>query len=250
MDWERDGITRRVRAHARLRRHRPGLLVRLRQARAHERQEERVRALGGLGAVRAVPARPADPAGRDGRSSATKQLEQYVITMKPGTADILPGLRRRSSATTGCFPGPTIKATRGRAVAGPPDQPERARPQRAPARRRHRSRSSTATRTTRSRTATERLYKYPNVARSATLWYHDHAHGETAPDAVRRPGRRSTCSTTRTTSTLDLPQGDYDVPLMIRTARSTPTGRSATGSTSTAASAATRSWSTARSRRG
>ena len=26
----------------------------------------------------------------------------------------------------------------------------------------------------------ERLYKYPNVARSATLWYHDHAHGETA----------------------------------------------------------------------
>ena len=26
----------------------------------------------------------------------------------------------------------------------------------------------------------ERLYKYPNVQRSATLWYHDHAHGETA----------------------------------------------------------------------
>jgi plastocyanin len=27
---------------------------------------------------------------------------------------------------------------------------------------------------------TERLYEYPNVARSATLWYHDDAHGETA----------------------------------------------------------------------
>ena len=46
---------------------------------------------------------------------------------------------------------------------------------------------------------TERLYKYPNVQRQATLWYHDHAHGETAQTLFaglaafylrRRSGRR------------------------------------------------------------
>ena len=116
----------------------------------------------------------------------------------------------------GLFPGPTIRATRGRDGRGPPDQPDSGRdlnvhlhggvtepqfdghPHDAIA------------------TGTERLYEYPNVARSATLWYHDHAHGETRQDAVRRAGRRSTSSTTRTTRRSTCPQGDYDVPLMIQ----------------------------------
>ena len=42
-------------------------------------------------------------------SSATKQLEQYVITMKPGKADILPGLETPVLGYNGLFPGPTIK---------------------------------------------------------------------------------------------------------------------------------------------
>ena len=48
---------------------------------------------------------------------ATKQLEQYVLTMKPGTADILPGLETPILGYDGLFPGPTIRATRGRAGA-------------------------------------------------------------------------------------------------------------------------------------
>ena len=61
----------------------------------------------------------------------------------------------------------------------------------------------------------ERLYKYPNVQRAATLWYHDHAHGETAQTLyaglaafyiVDDPDEED----------LELPHGDYDVPLMIQ----------------------------------
>ena len=99
--------------------------------------------------------------------------------MKPGTAEILPGLQTPILGYDGRFPGPTIRATRGRAVnvtqrnqSGRElnvhlhggvtlpqfdGHPHDAIPN-----------------------GTERLYKYPNVARSATLWYHDHAHGETA----------------------------------------------------------------------
>ena len=160
---------------------------------------------------RDVPIPPVATAGR-----ATKKLEQYVITMKPGTADILPGLQTPILGYNGLLPGADDQGPARARGPDPPAQPERPR-------------RSTCTCTAASPQpqfdghphdaippARERLYKYPNVAHSATLWYHDHAHGETAPDAVRRARRRSTCSTTRTTSTLDLPQGDYDVPLMIQ----------------------------------
>ena len=73
--------------------------------------------------VRSASSTPFDPFQRDvpippvaTPTSATKQLEQYTITMKPGTADILPGLDTPVLGYNGLFPGPTIKATRGREV--------------------------------------------------------------------------------------------------------------------------------------
>jgi FtsP/CotA-like multicopper oxidase with cupredoxin domain len=134
--------------------------------------------------------------------------------MQPGTAEILPGLQTPILGYDGRFPGPTIRATRGRAVevrqrnAGgrelnvhlhggvtPPQfdgHPHDGIPN-----------------------GTERLYKYPNIQRAATLWYHDHAHGQTAKTlfaglaafyVVEDPDEAE----------LDLPQGEYDVPLMIQ----------------------------------
>ncbi|HET6548656.1 MAG TPA: multicopper oxidase domain-containing protein, partial [Solirubrobacter sp.] len=144
----------------------------------------------------------------------SKRREQYVLTMQPGTAEILPGLQTPILGYDGRFPGPTIRATRGRAVevrqrnasgrelnvhlhggVTPPQfdgHPHDGIPD-----------------------GTERLYKYPNVQRGATLWYHDHAHGQTAKTlfaglaafyVVEDPDEAE----------LGLPQGEHDVPLMIQ----------------------------------
>src|SRR5262249_45123231 len=42
--------------------------------------------------------------------------DRYVLTMKPGTADILPGYTTPILGYDGRFPGPTIQAVRGRPV--------------------------------------------------------------------------------------------------------------------------------------
>ena len=190
MDCERDRHHPPLRARARLRRRRPRVLVRLRQAHAADRRaHERVRARLAVEPVRSRSSATCRSRRSRGRSRAAAALEQYVLTMQPGTAEILPGLqdagpRLRRAA----IPGPTIKATRGRAVEvrqvnqsgrslnvhlhGGVTRPEfDGHPHDAIP------------------NGTERLYKYPNVQRPATLWYHDHAHGETAQDAVRRPRR-------------------------------------------------------------
>ena len=154
--------------------------------RAHGRQEERLRALG-VDAVRPVPARPADPAGAP--AVAQRRSARGVRDHdEAGTADILPGPQTPILGYNGLFPGPTIKATRGREVQIRQINQSGASST-CTCTAASRRRSSTGTRTTRSPTATERLYKYPNVARSATLWYHDHAHGETAQTLFAGPGR-------------------------------------------------------------
>ena len=108
MDWERDGITRR----SALTRGFGGVALVCsfdfdKRARPTRRAHERVRARARRPApFEPVPARPADPAG-GAAGRATEQLEQYVFTMKPGTADILPGLQDAD-------PGLRRAASRGR----------------------------------------------------------------------------------------------------------------------------------------
>ena len=72
-------------------------------------------------------------------TSATKQLEEYVITMKPGTADVLPGLQTPCWATTA-----SSRGRRSRPRAGARCRSARSTragaTQRAPARRRHAAR--------------------------------------------------------------------------------------------------------------
>jgi len=171
--------------------------------------------------VRSASSTPFDPFQRDvpippvaTPTSATNKLEQYVITMKPGKADILPGLETPVLGYNGLFPGPTIKATRGREVQirqlnqsgrelnvhlhGGVTEPQfDGHP--------HDFIPNGA----------ERLYKYPNVARSATLWYHDHAHGETHLTLFAGLAGFYLLAD-KNDQALDLPQGDYDVPLMIQ----------------------------------
>ena len=213
MDWERDGMTRRSALY-----HSAGALA---LVCSFDFDKRATAARGKTSAnLRSQLSSPFEPFQRDlpvpavaRPVSATKKLEEYVFTMQPGTADILPGLQTPILGYNGSFPGPTIKARRGREVQvlqrnqsgralnvhlhGGVTQPQfDGHPHDAiPA-------------------GSERLYKYPNVAHSATLWYHDHAHGETAQTLfaglaafylLEDPDDKH----------LDLPQGDYDVPLMI-----------------------------------
>ena len=109
--------------------------------------------------------------------------------MKPGTAEILPGPRdadprlqraasrgRRSAPRAGAR---SRSARSTRAAASSTCTCTAASP----------SRSSTGTRTTRSRTATERLYKYPNVAALGDALVPRPRARRDGEDAVRRPGR-------------------------------------------------------------
>ena len=213
MDWERDGMTRRSALY-----HSAGALA---LVCSFDFDKRATAARGKTSAnLRSQLASPFEPFQRDlpipavaRPVNATKKLEEYVLTMQPGTADILPGLQTPILGYNGSFPGPTIKARRGREVQvlqrnqsgrslnvhlhGGVTLPQfDGHPHDAiPA-------------------GAERLYKYPNVAHSSTLWYHDHAHGETAQTLfaglaafylLEDPDDKH----------LDLPQGDYDVPLMI-----------------------------------
>jgi FtsP/CotA-like multicopper oxidase with cupredoxin domain len=171
--------------------------------------------------VRSAASSPFEPFQRDvpimpvaTPTAATKQLEQYTITMKPGTADILSGLDTPVLGYNGLYPGPTIKATRGREVQirqinqsgrdlnvhlhGGVTEPQfDGHPHDVVP------------------NGTERLYKYPNVARSATLWYHDHAHGETHLTLFAGLAGFYILDD-KNDASLELPQGKYDVPLMIQ----------------------------------
>ena len=177
----------------------------------------------------------------------THTTDFYESAIGDGMADVLPGFQTPIYGYEGIYPGPTIRAKRGRRVVirqqndlgfesnvhlhgGYVTAGHDGHPMDVIA------------------AGKSFEYHYPNHQDAASLWYHDHAHGRTSrtlyyglvamyvlEDDLERE--------------LDLPTGDYDVPIVIADHRSTRTARSATSRTSTSASAATRWSSTARSRR-
>ena len=143
----------------------------------------------------------------------TRTTDFYESTIQEGMADVLPGFQTPIYGYEGVYPGPTIRARTGRRVvirqrnaltfdsnvhlhggyvtAGQDGHPMDV---------------IAAGRTFE--------YHYPNHQDAATLWYHDHAHGRTSrtlyygllafyvlEDDLERE--------------LELPTGDYDVPIVI-----------------------------------
>ena len=116
MDWERDLITRR----SALARGFGGVFLV-----CSFDFDQRARPTGARTSAyaRASQSAPFQPFQRDVPIPAvarpvarSRTLEQYVFTMRPRTADILPGFKTPVLGYDGLYPGPTIKATRGRAV--------------------------------------------------------------------------------------------------------------------------------------
>ena len=146
--------------------------------------------------------------------SSTATEDRYELTIREGRAEIIPGELTPVYGYDGIYPGPTIRARKGR---------------------------TTVVRVTNGLTFHQNIhlhgglmpaasdghpmqliapggaftYTYPNSQDAATLWYHDHAHGLSARTMfyglagfyiVEDDLERS----------LGLPSGDFDVPLVIQ----------------------------------
>ncbi|GAA2172880.1 multicopper oxidase family protein [Arthrobacter parietis] len=145
----------------------------------------------------------------------------YNVTQKAATASLVPGLKTRILGYNGIFPGPTISIDQGtHAVVTMRNQLPKAHPDfgtpMATSTHLHGSASlpqydGYASDTT--LPGFRKDYHYPNFQPARTLWYHDHGVHYTAQNAysglvamyqIHDPAERAL-----------LPQGEFDVPLMV-----------------------------------
>ena len=150
-----------------------------------------------------------------------RPFARYAVTTQVGQARILPGLTTRIAGYNGIFPGPTIRTSQGtraelRIRNGFPragllfPQPIDV------ATHLHGSESlpqydGYANDIT--RPGFVKNYHYPNTQRARTLWYHDHRHLVTAQNVYA--GMAAFYPLSDPFEQAQLPQGEYDVPLMI-----------------------------------
>ncbi len=143
--------------------------------------------------------------------------DYYEITQREAEIGILPGLRTQVWGYEGMFPGPTIKARRGRIVVvrqtnslavptvvhlhggvTPPD--------------------SDGFPTDVIMPGQSKSYVYPNDQRAATLWYHDHAMHHTGRNLYMGLAGLYLIEDDQEAA-LPLPRGAHDVPLIIQDRR-------------------------------
>lgn len=148
---------------------------------------------------------------------STPFLDTYDMVMQEVDVPILPGLWTRARTFNGHFPGPTIKARRGKPVL---------------IRQTNQLAIDTVVHLHGGRVRADsdghpldvikpgasRHYLYPNDQPAAPLWYHDHTH-HTEAENVYRGLWGSYFLSDPVEDLLPLPKGAYDVPLQIRDAK-------------------------------
>ncbi len=147
-------------------------------------------------------------------TSRRRDRETYELTIRKGFAEILPGVETPVYGYDGLYPGPTIRARKGRETV------VRQRNQLSfdvnvhlhggtvPAAHDGHPMDLIAPGDT-------LTYRYPNHQDAATLWYHDHAHGHTARSIHYGMAAFYLLEDEREEE-LELPRGEFDVPLMIQ----------------------------------
>ncbi len=158
--------------------------------------------------------------GFDGGDPA-RPFARFAVTAQLGRANILPGLTTTVAGYNGIFPGPTIRTTQGtRAEVRMRNGFPAAGlifPQAIDiATHLHGSESlpqydGYANDIT--RPAFVKNYHYPNTQRARTLWYHDHRHLVTAQNVYS--GLAGFYPLSDPFERAQLPQDEFDVPLMI-----------------------------------
>ena len=160
-----------------------------------------------------------------------RPVDHFALTEQLGRAQILPGLSTPVAGYNGIFPGPTIRAKRGTRIElrmrnGFPEAPGLLLPQR----------TDTSTHLHGSPSLPQydgyanditipgyvKTYKYPNAEKASTLWYHDHRHLVTAQNVYS--GLAGFYPFSDQFEREQLPQGEFDVPLMLSDAQFNPDG--------------------------
>lgn len=150
--------------------------------------------------------------------SATRTTDHYTLRMKETTEEIVPGKTTTVLTYGGAFPGPLIKAESGRRVVirqtndltvatsvhlhgahVPADSDGWPMDTLAPG-------------------GGQKTYTYPNDQSHANLWFHDHAHHAESENVYRGLSAFYLLSDD-TEKQLNLPDGDYDIPIALRDAR-------------------------------
>ncbi|MDH6125856.1 multicopper oxidase family protein [Kitasatospora sp. GP82] len=168
-------------------------------------------------AVRAVPFAHAMPVPQVLRPvSVTASSDRYRLRMAETQVEIVKGLRTTVRTYGGWFPGPTIRALRGREVVIQQTNDLTVHTSvhlhggHVPSRYDGLPMDLVQPGQTRE-------YRYPNEQVAASLWYHDHAHGLEAENVYRGLHGAYLLSDPHESS-LPLPSGEFDIPLLIRDA--------------------------------
>jgi spore coat protein A len=145
---------------------------------------------------------------------STKQgVDVYDVDIKEGVAEILPGFETPIYGYEGVYPGPTIRARKGRPAIVRQhnrlsfDSNVHLHGGYVPAAHDGHPMDVIAP-------GKSFDYTYPNDQDAAFLWYHDHAHGRTAHTLYYGLVGTYLLHDERERQ-LDLPQAEYDVPIVI-----------------------------------
>ena len=146
--------------------------------------------------------------------SSTATEDRYELTIREGRAEIIPGTLTPVYGYDGVYPGPTIRARKGRTAVVrttnglPFNQNVHLHGAIVPA-------ASDGHPMQLIEPSGSFTYTYPNPQDAATLWYHDHAHGLSARTMFYGLAGFYIVQDELEDS-LDLPSGDFDVPLVIQ----------------------------------
>jgi FtsP/CotA-like multicopper oxidase with cupredoxin domain len=146
--------------------------------------------------------------------STTATEDRYEMTIREGRAEIIPGTLTPVYGYDGIYPGPTIRARKGRTTVirqtnGLPFQQNvHLHGGLVPA-------ASDGHPMQLIAPGASFTYTYPNTQDAATLWYHDHAHGLSARTMFYGLAGFYIVDDDLEDS-LELPSGDFDVPLAIQ----------------------------------
>ncbi len=156
----------------------------------------------------------------DQTPDALGAVDRYSLTQRFGAADIVPGLKTTVAGYNGIFPAPTISVPVGtrtelrirNAMGGPVL---------------HGGDFTTVTHlhgsaslpqydgyaNDRTKPGYVKTYRYPNWQNARSLWYHDHDHLNTATNVYS--GLAGFYALHDSYEQSQLPQGEFDVPLMV-----------------------------------